>query len=147
MPSRPLIRVVFICSRILWSFLNDGSPASTTNPFTLFAEVPTDRFSSLGVAERRSRSSSSAYATPRAFMRWSSGNTSTCMFTRSVSMSAMSSRFVISISCAILRILSRSLAPSLMWISMIGVDGTRRASTISISLGRPRVTFISATPA
>src|SRR5206468_1335300 len=39
MPSRPLIRVVFICSRILWSFLNDGSPASTTNPFTLFAEV------------------------------------------------------------------------------------------------------------
>ena len=146
-PSIPLIRLVFICSRIFWSFLKDGSPASTTNPFTLFAVFPTARFSSFGTANLRSRSSRSEYVIPRAFIRWSSGKIRTCMFTRSVSMSVTSSRFVISISWAILRIFSRSLAPSLMWISMIGVEGTRRASTISISRGRPRVTFISATPA
>src|SRR5437899_2972000 len=57
------------------------------------------------------------------------------MFTRSVSIEAMSSRLVISISVAIFRIRSRSVWPDLTYSSMIGVEGTRRASTISMSRG------------
>ena len=69
------------------------------------------------------------------------------MFTRSVSIEAMSSKDVISISVAIFRIFSRSVCPDFTNNSMIGVEGTRRASTISMRRGNPSVTFISATPA
>src|SRR5205823_866565 len=66
-------------------------------------------------------SSSSGQVTPRDRIRWSSGYARTRMFTRSVSIEAMSSREVISISVAIFRIFSRSVCPDLTYSSMIGV--------------------------
>src|SRR5437879_3174883 len=110
-PSMPLIFIVRTCSTSRWSFLNEGSPASTTRARVFRSTFPTWRLTCWASPSFLNRSSSSGHVTPRDFMRWSSGNARTRMFTRSVSIDATSSRDVISISVAILRIFSRSPCP------------------------------------
>ena len=85
---------------------------------------------------------------PLASILRGSGTMMSLMLVMSVSTRATSSRVVISmLEATNLATISSSAAVPMRGMFMDGVEGMRLASTISISLGRPWVTFTFATPA
>ena len=95
-----------------------------------------------------SLSTSSSVVIPLASILRASGLTISLMLVMSVSTLAMSSSVVISmLDATYLAMFSSSAAVPVRGMFIEGVLGTRLASTISISLGRPWVTLMFATPA
>ncbi len=90
----------------------------------------------------------SARFTPRDSSSAAWGETTTFRSSTTVPIDATSGMVVTSIWSAIRWTALRSARVFFStWTVIIGVDGTRRASTSSMRRGSPSVTFISATPA